>query len=78
MTSHQIDRGQIAQLQTWLPQALQHEQPVGEVGVDQNILPTNLKEKTGMTNERHSHLTVAGQLRLMSSSGSGSNRRIAH
>jgi len=75
---HQVNRRQVANLQPGLPQPLQHEQPARKVGVDENILPANLEEETGMPDECHTHLPIGDELWLMSAAGSGSDGGVAH
>ena len=39
---HHIGRRQVAQVQSRLPQTLEHEKPAREVGIDDDILPADL------------------------------------
>ena len=62
---HNIDRRQVVDFDPWLPQPLQHEQPARKIRVNDNVFPANLHQEAGMTNERHPHLAVRNQLRLV-------------
>src|SRR6266849_8054052 len=75
---NQINRRQVAHLQSWLPQALQDEQPTREVGIDDDILPADLEKKTRMADESYTHLAVGHQFRLMGTAGSRSDHGAAH
>jgi hypothetical protein len=75
---HSIDGWQVAQPQPWLPQAFQHEDPAGEVGVNQNVLARNLEEKAGMSDEGDAQLTAIRQHRLARNSNARSHGRVAH
>ena len=37
-------------------QAVEYENPFGEVGIDQQVLSTDLEEEAGMADESHAHL----------------------
>jgi hypothetical protein len=75
---NQINWRQVAHLQAWPPQALQDEQPARKVGIDENILPADLEEKTGVADESHTHLAVGNEFRLMSATGPRSDHRVPH
>ena len=46
-----VNRGQIAYSQSGTPQALQHEKPAGEVGINDHILRAHLHKKAGVADE---------------------------
>lgn len=55
---HDVGRRQIAQIQSWLTQALQDEKPAREVGIDDNVVASNLEEKAGVPDERDAQFAV--------------------
>jgi hypothetical protein len=63
---HHIERGQIANVHSWLPQALEHEEPAREVWVNDDVLIANLQEKARMAYERYTELAVGDELWLAS------------
>ena len=75
---HQVNRRKIAHPEARLPQPLQDEKPSRKVGIDHNILPPNLQEETGMSDECHSHLVMGGELGLMGVAGPGSHGGTPH
>ncbi len=50
---HRINCRKIAQPQTGTAQALEDEDPAGEVRVDQDVLAAHLEEEAGMSDEGH-------------------------
>jgi len=61
-----------------LPQPLQKKQPAGEVGIDHNILATNLKEETRVANEGDAEFAVGYKFRYVSLARTRRNRRMPH
>ena len=45
---HQINRGEVAQSHSRLPKPLQHKQPAGKIGVNEDVLAADLHEKAGV------------------------------
>jgi hypothetical protein len=48
---HQVDGRKVAQLYSGLSQTLQHKQPAGKIGIDDDVLSTDLDEEAGMAYE---------------------------
>jgi hypothetical protein len=48
---YQVNRGQVAYSQSGTPQALEHEKPAGEVGINDHILRAHLNKKAGVADE---------------------------
>ncbi len=71
---HDIDGGQVVQLQSGLAQALENEEPSGEVGVDHNVHPTHLQKKAGMPDEGNAQFAIRDQKRLVGLARAGSDR----
>ena len=75
---YQVNRWQIAQLYTRLPQPLQDKQPAGKVRVNHYILSAHLDEEAGMANKGHSQLSVDDQSGFIGLSGAWSHRGMLH
>jgi len=63
---HQIHGRQIAQIYSWLTEAFKNEKPAREIGIDDNVLASDLKEETGVPDKGHAELAIRSQLRFMS------------
>ena len=59
-------------------QALQHEEPAGEVGIDDDALAANLHEEAGVANKRDPEFSVRGESRLVSFTGARSDCGTTH
>ena len=75
---HQIHGRKIANSNPGLPEALEHKQPAGEIGIDDNILSPYLQEEAGVTDKGDAHLPTRNQNRFMRLPSAGSNRRMAN
>ena len=75
---HQVDWGQVADVNSRLSQALQHEQPARKVRIDQNVLPANLDEKTGVSNEGDSKLPIGNQSWFVDLAGTWRDNGMPH
>lgn len=49
---------QVGKSDTRISQSLENEQPVGKVGIDDDVLPAELNKKTGVANESDSHFSI--------------------
>ena len=59
-----VDGRQIAQAQSGTAKALEDENPLREIGIDDEILATHLDEKTGVSNESDAKLLASSHDRL--------------
>src|SRR5262249_47707389 len=75
---HQIDGRKIADRDPRLAQALEHEQPAREVGIEHDVEPADLDEETGVTDKRHSHFAVDGKPRFVSLAGARRDGGVAY
>jgi hypothetical protein len=73
---NQVNGREISKLDSRLAQPLQDKQPAGKIGVDHDILPANLEEKAGMTDERYTQLSVADQFGFVRFSGARADGRV--
>src|SRR5579872_3111042 len=55
---NQIGRGKIADLDSGFAQTLQHKQPPGKIGIDDDVLPANLDEEGGVADESQPQFPV--------------------
>ena len=58
---HQVDGRKIGDAQAGTAQALQHEQPAREVGIDDDALAANLHEEAGVADEGDAEFSVGGK-----------------
>jgi hypothetical protein len=75
---HQVDRRKIGNAQSGTAKTFQNEQPPRKVGINDDILSTDLDEEAGVPNEGDAELAVAGETRLVGLSRARSDRRVAH
>ena len=75
---YQIHRRKIINFDAGLPQALEHEQPPGEIGINDNIFASHLEKKAGMTDKGHAHLAIGHQYWPMRFAGRGRHGRVAN
>ena len=68
---HRIDRRQVAHSHSRTTQPLQHEDPAGEVRVDQDVLAADLQKEAGVSDECHSQLSTPGENRLTGDAAAG-------
>src|SRR6266566_10107540 len=63
---NQVNRWQMTDLDSRPFDALEQEQPVGEIGIDQNVQITELNQKRGVTDPGDRHLAVVqfGEIRF--------------
>lgn len=73
-----IDWRKVVDFYAGLPKPFQYEKPAGEVGINDNILATNLQEETGVSDEGYAHLPVRNQHRAMRLAGGGSQGGVPH
>src|SRR5437899_6582742 len=64
---NQVDRRQMTDLDSRPFDALEQEQPVGEIGIDQYVQITELDQKRGVADPGDSHLAVVqfGEIRFL-------------
>ncbi len=75
---HHVDGRQIGDAQAGTAQALQHEQPAREVGIDDDALPANLHEEAGVTDEGDAEFAVGSEAGLVGLAVARSNCGAAH
>ena len=64
-----IDGRQVLDADARYAQAFQNEQPLGKVGVDQDILPADLQKESGVSDECDGEVLAIDQHRLAGFAG---------
>jgi len=62
---HQIHRRQIAQIHSRLTEAFKNEKPARKIGIDDDVLASDLKEEAGVSDKGHPELAIRSQLRFV-------------
>lgn len=75
---HRVDGRQVAQPQAGAAKPLKHEDPAGKVRVNQDVLPANLQEEAGMSDEGYAKLPAAGEYRFARDAGARRHGRMAN
>jgi len=73
-----IHGGQIAQFESGTAKAFQDKEPAREVGVDNDVMLANLKEKAGVSDEGDAEFAIRDEFSLMGLTGEGGDCRVAH
>ena len=74
---HGVDGRQVAHAQAGTAETLEDEDPLGEVGVDDKVLATQLQEETGVANEGEAQLSASDELRFTGLAGARGEGRTA-
>src|SRR5882724_2712053 len=74
---HIIDGRQVFDAVARNEQPLQYEQPLREIGIDDDILSADLQEKSGVSNESDGEVFAVDQHRFAGLAGAASPRRMA-
>lgn len=72
---HQVDGGQVADIDSWLAQPLEHEQPAGEIRIDEDVQSADLHKKTGMANESKAQFSIGDQCGSVNFAGTRRDHR---
>lgn len=75
---HQIHRWQIAQIYSGLTEAFKNEKPAREIGIDDDVLASDLKEETGVPDKGDAEFAIRGELRFVSRARARSDDGVAH
>lgn len=75
---HDIHRRKIAQAQPGTAEALQNEEPAGEVGIDDYVHAADLQKEAGVAYEGDSQIAIRNQLRFVGLAGSWGDGRMPH
>ena len=63
---NRVNWGKVCDAQTRTTKTLQHEQPAGKVGIDEDVFSADLQEEAGMSDESDAELTVCREPGLVS------------
>jgi hypothetical protein len=72
-----VDGGQVPDAQSRHAQTLEHEQPTGKIGIDENSAAADLQEKAGVPYEGDPQLMPPGQHGVVRFAGAPLHRRLA-
>ena len=75
---HDVDGRQVADANPGPAQPLEDEDPLGVVGIDNEIVSAHLDEEAGMPDEGDAHLAGFRQHWFAGLAGARSNGRVAH
>ena len=59
---HSVNRRQIAHAEARTAKSLENEDPLSEVGIDHEVLSSNLEEEAGVTDEGDAQLSASDEL----------------
>lgn len=73
-----VDRREIAQLNSGLAQPLENKKPARKIGIDDNIFAADLEKEAGVADESDAHLSVGHELWAVSFAGERTDGGMAH